>query len=115
MAGVGAVRWDWDSYLGQIGKHSSLVTSLDLENLTDSGVDGLLVGIVLVSQVVNLTLGALLRKKNEGADHINHVDGVDAKVLGPEQLHLLLQFPVNRANNKTRSYQEQLEKKRAQD
>ena len=81
--------------LGGARDHRAPEAGRDAEDLLEDLVELLLVRVGLVGEVVDRPARQLLRGEDHGAAHVVHVDGVQAQVAAPHELHLLAKLLVH--------------------
>jgi len=88
---------------GSIADERAIEASVDAEDLFEDLVDLLLVGIVLISDVVQGTSRHVDSAVPHGSSDITHVDGAETEITRPHELHLLLKVLVDSSADDTRS------------
>lgn|SRR5690242_12819353 len=82
-------------YLGHLRDNLALESSLDTKDGADMCVDGLLVSVVFVCEVEDPGARLVVADVPVGSvpdslGDIEHMDSVDAQILCPQELHLLV-------------------------
>jgi len=88
---------------GSIADEGAIEASGDAEDGLEDLVDLLLVCIVLISKVVKSTSRDIDSAVPHGGGDITHVNGADAEITRPHELHLLLEVLVDSSADDTRS------------
>jgi len=88
---------------GSIADERAIETGLDAKDLLEDLVDLLLVGIVLISDVVEGADRHVDGAVPHSSGDITHVDSAETKITGPHELHLLLEVLVHSSTDNTRS------------
>ena len=90
-------------HTSNIAGKGTIEASLDAEDLLEDLVDLLLVGVVLISNVVESTNGDIDSAVPHGSSNITHMDSAETEITRPHELHLLLKVLVDSSANDTRS------------